>query len=110
MSEFLELAEQLSLDVVKEVKESLGGDYEALTAEQQASIKDTAVRVIDLRLRLKAGEDVADKLQAVESTVKDWKVWGQIGADVAFWKGVKVVAETLGTFLAGAAKGFIPGL
>ena len=120
MSEFAALAEKLGGDVVTEVKGSLAADYEALTDEQKASIKTAGVKVMDLRLRLQVASDpieIADlqaKLQAVESAVQDWKVWGEIGADVAFWKGVQVVAATLGSFLGGrvgeAANRLIPGL
>lgn len=107
MSDLSELAVKLGGDVVAEVKASLGEDYASLTDEQKASIARTGVALMELQLRAKAGEDVALKLEAVESTVQDWKVWGEISADVAFWKGVQKVAQTFGSFLAGAAGKFL---
>ena len=120
MSEFRALAETLGQDIVASVKADLGEDYASLTDEQKQSIEDTGVRVVELGLRLKATSDpiekaeLEEKLQAVESTVKDWKVWGKIGAADAFWKGVQKVALTLGTFLGGlageAVSRLVPGL
>lgn len=111
MREFGELAESLAGEVIEEVQAALGDDYDSLTDEQKESIRWTAEKVLELRIRVKTGEVGAEeKLEAVESTVQDWKVWGEIGADAAFWKGVQVVAETLGSFLAGAGRGLIPGL
>ena len=108
MSTLADVATSLGRDLVGEVKTSIGEDYNSLTTEQTDSIQETAIFYYELQLRAKAGEDVADKLQAVASTVQDWKVWGELGVEDAFWKGVQKVASIFGTFLGAAAKTIIP--
>jgi len=114
MSDFKKLAGGLGNDIVSTIRESLGDDYENLTDEQKESIKWAASKTIELQLRAKSGEDVTEKLQALESTVRDWKVWGEFGLEDAFWKGVQEVAKTFGSFLGGfaveAASRIVPGL
>ena len=114
MSDLKQLASALGDDVVNEVKTTLGADYDSLTDEQKDAIKRTGAKLMELQLRARSGEDVTEKLQAVESTVQDWKVWGAISASEAFYAGVQKVAKTLGTFLGGfaaeAAGRLVPGL
>lgn len=116
MSDILDLAKELGTDVVAEVKTVLGNDYETLTEDQKESIKRTANTYMALQLRLKVAkakgatgevQDLEEKVQAVESTILDWKVWGELEADTAFWKGVEKVASTFGSFLGGAASTFL---
>ena len=114
MSEFKKIAKGLGQDVLLSVRTSLGDDYDSLTDEQKQSIKDTAAKVVEMQLREAAGEDVVAKKQALETTVRDWKVWGEFGIEAAFWKGVQEVAKAFGTFLGGfaaeAASRIVPGL
>lgn len=120
MNDFAELAFSLGRDVHAEVKTSLGADYATLTLEQMQSIETTGAKYIELQLRLKLTTDPAEivaiknKLQALESIVKDWKVWGAFAIEDAFWKGVQKVAATFGSFLGGlageAASRIIPGI
>lgn len=114
MSDFKKLSKGLGSDVLLAIRTSLGDDYETLTDEQKQSIKDTAAKAIELQLREASGEDVAEKKQAVESTVRDWKVWGEFGIEAAFWKGVQEVSKALGSFLGSfaveAASRIVPGI
>lgn len=114
MSEFKKLADGLGKDVVSEIRGSLKEDYESLTQEQKDSIKWAASKSFELQLREKSGEDVSEKKQALESTVRDWRVWGEFGLEDAFWKGVQQVSKAVGSFLGGfaveAASRIIPGL
>ena len=103
MTELTDLALGLGKEVLAEVKASLGEDYASLTDEQKQSIEDTAAKLLELQLRSKSGEDVEAQLQAVVSTIQDWKVWGEFATESAFWKGVQKVASALGSFLGGLA-------
>ena len=107
-------AEHLGLQVLQEVKDSLGDDYAKLTDRQRLSIRDTAIMMMEKELALATEDDVVKKqeikeqIQALESIVKDWKVWGEMAIEDAFWKGVQKVAVTFGSFLGAAAKAIIP--
>ncbi len=102
-------AAHLGLQVLADVKESLGEDYYKLTDEQRLSIRDTATMLISKQIELATTDDVTKKvelqaqIEAIESTVKDWKVWGAFAIEAAFWKGVQRAAAAVGTFLASFA-------
>ncbi len=118
-------ATTLGMQVLHEVKTALGDDYALLTDEQRLSIRDTATMLMEKQVELKAAlalptpdpEKVADlqsQIQAIESTVKDWKVWGAFAIEEAFWKGVQKVAAAIGSFLSAfateAISRLVPGL
>ena len=110
----------LGLEVVNEVKLSLGDDYDTLTDEQKGSILETATLLMEKEIALATETDEAkkkglkDQIQALESTVSNWKVWGELAIEDAFWKGVQKVAATIGSFLAAfateAISRIVPGL
>jgi len=114
VSDFEGQAKDLGLKVFYDVKNSLGDDWDGLTEDQKQSIAHVAEKIMELELRQKAGEDVTAKLEAVSSTIQDWKVWGELAVEEAFWKGVQKVAETIGSFLAAfateALKRIVPGV
>lgn len=113
-------ASDLGKQVVDEVKLSLGDDYKSLTGEQKDSILETGTLLMKKELELAAETDegkkleIKDQIQALESTVTDWKVWGELAIEDAFWKGVQKVASTIGSFLAAfageAISRLVPGL
>ena len=95
------------LQVLADVKETLGEEvYNKLTDEQRLSIRDTATMLLEKQFELttQPGESRSVELQAqieaLESTVKDWKVWGDFAIEAAFWKGIQRAAAAVGTFLA----------
>ncbi len=110
----------LGLEVLNEVKTALGDDYKSLTDEQRLSIRETATMAMEKEIALKTETEpakIADlklQLEAIESTVTDWKVWGVLGVEEAFWKGVQKVAATIGSFLSAfaleALKRLVPGI
>ena len=104
MSDLGAVAKTLGEDIYSNVRSSLGDDWDALTGEQKDSIKETAQLYMELQLRSKTGDDVAEKLQAVESTVKDWEVWGEFAVEKAFWEGIDKAASAFGTFLGAVAR------
>ena len=113
-------AAELGRQVLADVQTSLGDDYETLSAAQKASIEQTATMLMGKQLELSTqpgAERTAEleaQIQALESTVQDWKVWGVLALEDAFWEGVKRAAETLGSFLAAFATEaigrIVPGL
>lgn len=102
-------ASDLGKQVLDEVLTSLGDDANSLTPEQRTSIEETATMLLKKEIELSAETDVSkkqsikDQIQAIESTVQDWKVWGEFALEDAFWKGVQKVAATIGSFLAAFA-------
>ena len=120
----VELVEEYALAAVGDIKETLKDKWDLYTREQKAAAQRAASRVIDLDLRRRLleaqGASAADlnavkeDLEFVKTTVSEFKVAGQIGLaavfEAAFWKGVNKALEALGSFLAGAGKGLIPGL
>ena len=113
-------AAELGKQVLEEVKTSLGDDYDSLTKEQTDSIEETATMLMAKQIELATTDDATKKqeltaqIEALESIVQDWKVWGVLGVEDAFWKGVSKVAATIGTFLASfateALSRIVPGL
>ena len=106
--------EQNGLQALPNIKESLAEKWDLLTDEQKASATRAAKRVVELEIKKKIGEDVDDDLAFVKATVGEFQVAGEIAAtsafQEAFWNGVNKALEALGSFLAGAGKGLIPGL
>jgi len=108
VSEILELAKLTSREILNNMKTSIGDDWSSLTAQQKESIARVALRTAELPLKIKIETDPIKKadleaqLEATLSTVKDWKTWSELALEDAFWKGVKRVSESLGSFLMGA--------
>jgi hypothetical protein len=106
--------EQFGLQALDDIKAALAEKWDLLTPEQKASAARAAKRVIELEIKKKTGEDVTDDLEFVKTTIGEFKVAGEIAATSAFqnafWTGVNKALEALGSFLAGAGKGLIPGL
>lgn len=117
MSDILKLAEGLGKEILADMKGSIGDAWDSLTDEQVATVKKVAIKVPEYRLRVKLdpdNQDLKDKLETWESATLDWRAWGEMGAEDAFWKGVERVAGSLGSFL-GALGGealdrLVPGL
>jgi hypothetical protein len=117
MSDLLKLAENLGGEVLQDMKGSIGDAWSTLSDHQRATVEKVATKVVEFRLRVKLEPDNPDlkaKLETWESAVLDWKAWGVMGIEDAFWKGVARVGSSLGSFLGalgGEALGrLIPGL
>lgn len=115
MSEIAALAEVTGKEILHDMQTSIGDDWSSLTDAQKQSIKRVAERAVEIPLRMKLTSDPAVKanleaqLEATLSSVADWKTWGELALEDAFWKGVQKVASTLGSFLMGAALKFATG-
>ncbi len=105
MSDLEHLANNLGNDILEETKELLGRDWHSLSTPQRESIRETGAKYMEIQLRLRVCDDpkeekeLKEKQQALESTVADWKAWGEFAIEEAFWEGVKKVASIFGSFL-----------
>ena len=113
--------EQFGLQALDNIKTKLADRWDALTNEQKQAAARSAKRVVQLELRLKTlkatGGDPTETLsdlEFVKVTVSEFVVAGEVALtsafQEAFWEGVNKALEALGSFLAGAGKGIIPGL
>lgn len=116
MSEILQLAEGLGKGIFNEMKSHIGERWDSITDEQKDTVKKVATGVVEYRLKVKLDPSDENKqlLETYESAVKDWRAWGEMWAEDAFWKGVAKVGASLGSFL-GALAGealdrVVPGL
>lgn len=91
--------EKAAIDVVNEIKESLGDAWTAMSEDEKESVARVARRYLKLKFDSHAGKDVSKQLAVVTSTIKDWKVVGSISFHDAFMKGVKKAGEILASFL-----------
>jgi len=113
-----------AVEAITDIQADLGDKWDLFTDDQKTSAGNAARRVIELEIKKKqlqatgaSAADISavnDDLDFVKVTVGEFKVAGEIGLasafEAAFWKGVNKAVEALGSFLAGAGKGLIPGL
>jgi hypothetical protein len=112
------------LEALGYIQEEAGEMWGRLTEEEEAAAARAARRVLEINIQLKQararGANAAEvaslneDLEFVKVTVGEFKVAGELALtsafQAAFWKGVNKALEALGSFLAGAGKGLIPGL
>lgn len=108
MSDFEEAAKNIGKSIFDETRKAFGDHWSKLSEGNYEDVARASRRVAELSLEQLAGKDVDQQMRVVKATVKNWQVVAQIiSADAlekAFWKGVEVVGQTLGTFLLSAAK------
>ena len=117
MSEIFDLAKSLGGEVFEDMKTSLESSWDGLTQEQQDTVKKVGLKVVEYRLKVKidpTNADLKGKLETWESAVLDWKAWGEMGLEDAFWKRIARVGSALGSFLGSVAgeaiSRIVPGL
>lgn len=113
--------EQFGLQALDNIKTKMADRWDALTVEQKKSAARSAKRVVEINLQLKTTKasggdtkELEEDLEFVKVTISEFTVAGEIALtsafQEAFWEGVNKALEALGSFLAGAGKGIIPGL
>lgn len=116
--------ERFALEAMASLQESLADKWDLVTDDQKKAAARAARRVIELEFEKKqlqvsgasAAEIAAnnDDLEFVKVTVSEFTVAAEVATasafQEAFWTGVNKALEALGSFLAGAGKGLIPGL
>lgn len=114
----------MSEDLIKEfgdqalanIQVDMGERWNLLTDAQRSSTERSMKRLIELDLKQRAGEDVAEDLAFVKATVNEIKLASEIAvSDIfwdAFWRGLNKALDALGTFLVSAGKTALglPGL
>jgi len=106
MSEVEMLADGLGTAIFNEIRGSVGEDrWDSLSGGQKDTIKTIARKVMEYRLKVQLHPTDENKqlLETYESAVLDWRVWGEMWAEDAFWEGVARVGNALGSFLGAAA-------
>lgn len=108
MADFEEAAKNIGQQIFNETKTAFGEHWAKLSETNYEDVARASRRVAELTLQQFAGEDVDQQMRVVKATVKNWQVTAQIIAasalEEAFWKGVEVVGQILGTFLVNFAK------
>jgi hypothetical protein len=104
-----ELVKDWTEKAFKTIQIELGAEWDNVTGAQKASLKRALKRSVQLKIKESKGEDVSDQLAFIDTTINGFKLAGQVKLYSVTKSVLGEVLEGLGKFLAGVAKGLIPG-